>query len=315
MKSVKAKFMAIIMIVVLALTGCMNVNVDMKIESNGAGTMTTIMQISKDAYIQAMEQVGGEKLSATEKLELDAAMIAQGAKIVKIDDETYYEMTETQKLSNKEFNASLCEQEGSEGYVTGDTFYWTVNAKTASYQGMTEEDIKDMGIDMSGIKDMKEIVVIEFTKPIVSTNGNVDETNPNKVTYEIAMDATSYKMFATTKAGQTEASVKAAIKKSNTVAASKVTKLKANKVKKNAKKATVNFTVKKVNGAKYQVQYATKKNMKGAKSVTVKKTKGVIKNLKKGTKYFVRVRAIKANYAGIEKNSKWSAPKAVKTKK
>ena len=97
--------------------------------------------------------------------------------------------------------------------------------------------------------------------------------------------------------------------------ATKIKSLKANKVKKNAKKATVTLKFKKVKGIKkYEVEYSLKKNFKKSKVKTAKKTTYTIKNLKKGKKYYVRVRATKTNYAGNAIYSKW-VKKSVKTKK
>ena len=71
----------------------------------------------------------------------------------------------------------------------------------------------------------------------------------------------------------------------------------------------------KVNG--YQVQYCLKSSFKGAKKVTIKKNKTTskkIKGLKKGKKYYVRIRSFKiAN--GKKYYSAWSAKKTVTIKK
>lgn len=66
----------------------------------------------------------------------------------------------------------------------------------------------------------------------------------------------------------------------------------------------------------YQVQYSTSKSFKKAKTVTVKKAKTVsktIKSLKKGTKYYVRIRGYKT-VSGKKYYSAWSAAKSAKTK-
>ncbi|MCR5208487.1 MAG: fibronectin type III domain-containing protein [Eubacterium sp.] len=93
-------------------------------------------------------------------------------------------------------------------------------------------------------------------------------------------------------------------------AATKITKLTAGK-----KQFTVKWAKKK--GIKgYQIQYSLKKSMKGAKIKTVKgaaKTKATIKKLKKGKKYYVRVRTYKV-VSGKKVPSKWSAKKSVKVK-
>ena len=80
------------------------------------------------------------------------------------------------------------------------------------------------------------------------------------------------------------------------------------------------FTVKwtKISGIKgYQIQYSTSKKFKKAKTKTVvgkSKAKATVKKLKKGTKYFVRMR----NYKVVNNKkfySKWSRVKSVTTKK
>ena len=66
----------------------------------------------------------------------------------------------------------------------------------------------------------------------------------------------------------------------------------------------------------YKLQYSLKKNMSGAKTVTINSSSTLtktIKNLKKGKKYYVRVRAFN-KYSGKMYYSNWSAVKSVKTK-
>lgn len=83
---------------------------------------------------------------------------------------------------------------------------------------------------------------------------------------------------------------------------------------KNTKKNTIKVTVKKVNGADgYEIRYAVKSNMKGAKKVTVKKTSSTITNkkmLKKGKTSYVQVRAYKTDSTGKKIYSKSYSPKA-----
>ena len=67
----------------------------------------------------------------------------------------------------------------------------------------------------------------------------------------------------------------------------------------------------------YQLQYGTKSNFSGAKTVNITKnktTKKAVKKLKANKKYFVRVRTYKT-VKGKKYYSSWSAVKAVKTKK
>ena len=120
-------------------------------------------------------------------------------------------------------------------------------------------------------------------------------------------------VFATTDSTVTPDAVKATVQKLNQVGKVKVKSLKANKVK--GKKATATLKFKKAAQAKnYQIQWSTNKNFKKKTSATAKKVTYTIKKLKKGTKYFVRVRAAKTNYCGTEVYGDWSV-KTVKTKK
>ena len=78
------------------------------------------------------------------------------------------------------------------------------------------------------------------------------------------------------------------------------------------KKGKVKVKYKKVAGAAgYQIQYSLKSNMKSAKSKTTKKATYTISKLKKGKKYYVRVRAYNK---GKKAYGDWSRKKAVKVK-
>ena len=87
------------------------------------------------------------------------------------------------------------------------------------------------------------------------------------------------------------------------------------KAKTAKKKLTITWT-KDSNATGYQVQIATKKNLKGAKTYTVKsyKTyKKTISKLKSKKKYYVRIRTILKS-GGKTYYSNWSASKSVKAK-
>lgn len=88
-----------------------------------------------------------------------------------------------------------------------------------------------------------------------------------------------------------------------------ITKLKTSK-----KSITVYW--KKITASGFQIQYSTNSSFKKAKSVTVKgskKTSVTIKKLKKGKKYYVRVRAYKT-VNGKKHYGTWSAKKSITVK-
>ena len=87
---------------------------------------------------------------------------------------------------------------------------------------------------------------------------------------------------------------------------------------KNSASKTITVKWKKVSGVTgYQIQYSTKSDFSSQKTVTVKKASTVstkIKSLKKGMKYYVRVRSY-VTIDGKKCCSEWSAKKAVKITK
>ena len=91
----------------------------------------------------------------------------------------------------------------------------------------------------------------------------------------------------------------------------KVTGLKCKRQKKNQ----IQVKFKKVkDAAGYQAQYAVNKKFKKAKTIPVKKTRVILKKLKKGKKYYIRVRAYKQS-GGNKVYGSWSKKKSVKMPK
>lgn len=64
----------------------------------------------------------------------------------------------------------------------------------------------------------------------------------------------------------------------------------------------------------YQVQYATSKSFSGAKTVSTTATAKTVSGLKKGSTYYVRIRAYK-KISGKTYYSAWSSTKSIKTRK
>ena len=95
------------------------------------------------------------------------------------------------------------------------------------------------------------------------------------------------------------------------IKASKITSVKVKKAKGTSKKSVL-IKFKKVNGAKkYKLQYANNKKFKKAKTKVVKNNTYLIKKLKSGKAYYLRVRV-----NGADDNwSKWSNVKRVFIKK
>lgn len=315
MKTIKTKIMALMLIAALTLTGCMNADIGIVINSDGSGSLEVVMTIDKQAYIDTLTKSTGMQLSASDIKELETAMIAEGCKIVTIDGKEYYQTSEKQTIKRGELQETF----GGDGvsYVTTDTVYIVMDMRMD--EGSTTNEFAgaaDYGVSLDDIPadSVKVTATVQMPKAIVNTNGTIDKANSNKASFNLPLGKKTT-VFATTKNGVTASTVKTTVKKLNTVNAPKIKKLKANKVKANAKKATITLKIKKVKAAKnYQIEYSTKKSFKNAASKTTKKTTYTIKKLKKGKKYYVRVRACKTNYAGVDIYSKWTK-KSVKTKK
>ncbi len=91
----------------------------------------------------------------------------------------------------------------------------------------------------------------------------------------------------------------------------KVTGLKCKRQKKNQ----IQVKFKKVkDAAGYQAQYAVNKKFKKAKTISVKKTRVILKKLKKGKKYYIRVRAYRQS-GGNKVYGSWSKKKSIKMPK
>lgn len=135
------------------------------------------------------------------------------------------------------------------------------------------------------------------TVAVVSAKGVVTAKKAGTTKIYAITDSGAYKTYTIT--------VKASVK-------NKAIELKSLTAQKN-KKAKVKYSS--VKGATgYQIQYATKKSFKGAKTKTVTKTTANLTGLKVGKRYYVRVRA-KGKASGKTVYSKWSNVMSVKAKK
>lgn len=311
---IKMKILALMMIVVMALTGCASTEMKVTIRQDGSAKGIITVSIDKAAVNAQLKKQGASDTEIQQfwteyKKELSAGESATATfKEVTRDGKEYIETYEITNFSKGSLGKKLGFNKNS--YVTADTLYGTVDLS-----GTDDEDafqqLSAMGGDMSAVT---LTFVVEMPKDIVSTNGTISETNKKLATFQMKVNGKTT-VYATTVPGQTINDVKAKVAKANKVKKVKIKKLKAKKGAKNAKKRTVVLKIGKVSQAvKYEVQYGTKKNFRGAKTRKIKKTSYTIKNLKKATKYYVRVRAIKKNLAGYDVSSAWTK-KSVKTKK
>lgn len=317
MKNVKVKLMALMLMVILVFTGCMSEKVFININADGTGKVKEILRIDKAVVNKELKGQGAtdevldsywEEYAKAMKEEQKGADV----KNVTINGKEYLQIEVIRNLRKGKLTQDLELTDNS--YVTTDTFYCEVDLNQIMLGADESGELAQMK-DSIGANAVTMDISVTMPKDIVSTNGVFSTSSKNTVSFSVSMDK-KVTMFATTKNGVTRASVQKILKSANTIAKPKFKKVQANKVKKNAKKATITVKWAKVKTAKkYEVTIAT--NKKFTKNVIVKTTKKnniTIKKLKKNKKYFVQVVAIKNNIAGNEVRSK-AAKKTMKTKK
>lgn len=311
MEKVKKLILAAMALVVMfALTACMEANEVIKINSDGSATMVSEISIDKEKFMDYMDQYmkeqTGSSMTSAQKAEMEQSMLSDGTyKLEKKNGKEYYVAKNTQKISNKALNKAMNE-DGSVGYIKSNVFYLK-----AKYD--TDDEMEEMLSDPSiSQKELEEVIKctysVQFPKEIKCVyGGKISKTNKKVAVFDIKYGKT-VTMFASTSKSITLKSTKNKIKTLNAVSKTKITR-------KSSKKNSVDVRFSKVKGAtKYEVMYSTSKNFKNNSKKTVTSTKATIKGLKSGTRYYVRVRAAKKNYADKYVYSAWSTT-SIKTAK
>lgn len=309
---IKTKLMALLIVVVMVFSGCASVKMDVVINSNGSGVFNMTMRLDKAAVNTELKKEGiTDAMLSTYWQTLEQTYKEDGFSVrtITVDGKEYMQIQRLEKVNTAtELNFS------DNSYITTDTYYTEIDTKDMM------GDAGDMG-EVSAIAnavDMSKIafeVSVTLPNNIVKTNGTISETDKRVVKFNVPLGKKSV-LFATSKGNITLADVQKKVKAANTIAKPKLKKVKANKLKKKAKSASVTVKWNKVKGAKkYEVTLATdKKFTKNVKFKTTKKNTITIKKLKKNKKYYVQVVAVKKNLVGVDVYSK-QAKKSVKTKK
>ncbi len=301
MKSFKVKMIALLVVVVMALTGCATMEVTTTVNSDGSAKATVQAMVSKE-YVEGFCEAQGLKGQADVLwAEYKKQIQGTGAKAYNktIDGKEYYVVEKSQKLRKGHLTEDF--GMGEESYLSKDTVYFVFDSSD-----MLDDQTMDEFSNMADMKAIKCRFVIELPGKIVSTNGTIDKENDKKAVIEGNFGEPII-AFATSNKSMSLKKVKGIVAKAN-----KAVKTKIKKV--TPKKTSVKINYKKVKGHTYQIQYSKKKNFKNATIVNTKKTTYTIKKLKKGTKYYVRVRTTKKNMIGEAIYSKW-VKKSIKTKK
>mgnify|MGYP004635747289 CR=1 FL=1 len=143
----------------------------------------------------------------------------------------------------------------------------------------------------------------------ITSNQSTNTTNPNTTNQNTVPSQNNKNSNASNNTSTSSSN-------SNAAAIAKVKKIKAKiKKAKSVKKRYVSFSLKGKAGCDgYQLQWSTKKSMKGAKKGLTTQNSGYIGKLKKGKTYYIRVRVYKA-IGGKYYYGKWSNKKKVKLNK
>ena len=193
---------------------------------------------------------------------------------------------------------------------------YTVEQKTVAFKKLSKvTSLKASSVKTTEIKlSWKKVTGAKKYKVSYSTDGKTWKTaTTTKTSYTVKKlkSGTSYQFKVAAIAGENTGSNSSVLK-----TATKVSKVTLSSVKSSASKQMV-VSWKTVNGASgYVVEYSTDKNFKNKKTATVKKgssKKKTLKNLKSGTKYYVRVKAYKT-VNGKKVYGSVSAVKTVKVK-
>lgn len=295
------KIIMLMIVSVIIFAGCSTVEYTTVINSDGSAKLTYVMDIDKAKLDESIKKMGYSNPEQYVKSEMDGDYY----EIVTIEGKQYYEVRDVELATAKNFSeyAGYAGGISKDGlYVTKDTVFGTINSAKGDFEDYADQ-MKICGYTLGNAISMK--LVYEFPSDIVSTNGTIDPTNSKKVTFNIDITKKTT-IFATTNKANTYKAIKAKVDKWNTVKKPVIKSLKVKDLKK--KKATATLKIKKVKDAKYYVEYSTSKKFKYSKTSykSSKKQTIVLKNLKPGKKYYVRVMIYKENYASKMVYSKYT---------
>ena len=299
------------LVMVLGLCGCADILQEHTIKKDSITSKVT-MDIEKQYFDNLIKDPTLDTSDRMMLNEIKTAMV-----IVKKDGKDYYRYQSTEKFSFKEYMAEgNTEEDGvnSIAYVTNEVMY--IKQSTKEMLSGAEPLWGDMDkIDYSKVTFK---ITMTFEKDVVNTNGTINPNNKKQAIFNNDPKAVRVTLFASTNKNITQASVEQMIAKSRKMGKAKIKKIKANKVKKKAKKASVTIKLKKVKGAqRYTIWYCKNKKFTGSSFnyKDTKKTKVTIKGLKKNTKYYFKVYPSRKDFTGDYYDGADSKIKSIKTKK
>lgn len=229
---------------------------------------------------------------------------------VKNNGVIYPELSGNWKITGNDWNVTL-HNKAAELVKSGKIAIPTsTDGRTPNVKAITVDDIKDL---------------VKIVEVKLDANGGIVATDKIQAVQDEAYGylptATKkgyiFKGWYTAKTDGTKVTAKSTAEEGTLYArwskATKPSKVKITNLKAGTKKATLKFdAVKGANG--YRVYYSTDKNFKNAKSLYVTKNSAILKNLKSGKTYYVKVKAYKVDSTSAKVYGKASAVKTVKVK-
>lgn len=293
--------MSLLLVVVMVFTGCATIDSTTVINSDGTAKITQTIELEKTETDKKLKEANySDPLVA---LNTYGMMSGLYFKVVTKDGKQYYQATETKTIKKAEnLSPRLTEDLAgyySDFYATADTVYGVIDGSE-----MMNGDLDYFASNVDLKTSLNVSYTFVFSANVVNTTGTISKDNPKQVTFSIPINGKAT-IFASTKSANTYEKVKAKVAKLNTVKSTKIKSLKVTKIKKN--KGTVSLKYKKIKDASYEIEYSTSKKFNYSKTryKYTKKTSVTLKKMKKGKKYYVRVRAVKYNYAGTYIHSKF----------
>ena len=122
MKTMKIKLMAIMMVVVLAFTGCMKVDLTSVINQDGSANISVSVLMDRQVILDSIAEASGVALTEADIKLYDQSMAEEGMTVVTVDGKQYYQSLENDTVKPEKLSEYFA-GEGIDSYVTADTVY------------------------------------------------------------------------------------------------------------------------------------------------------------------------------------------------
>lgn len=192
-------FLAVLMVL---MTGCATVGMDISVSENGKGTLQVTTKLDKEAYIEYLHTVYTDLGMESDVDDVITDLLEQGTCTEEvIDGRTYLVMDSSE--GNTEFDSisAFYAQIGlNHDYELTETSF------CISEDALTEEDVRENGYyDLSDMKqeDLEKYLgnsylefSVSFDYLVKETNGTIDAGNPKKVSWKYPLNSNVDRIYA-----------------------------------------------------------------------------------------------------------------------